>query len=144
MNHIDVLSVGELAARAGCKPETVRYYEKEGLMPAPARTEGGHRQYGADQLARLRFIRRGRELGFAVEQVRELLGYVDESGRSCGEVKMLAVRHIEEVERRIEDLQRMLRSLREMVLYCQGDRYTVENCPIIQALAGTEPGGRAA
>ena len=138
MSHSGVISVGELATRAGCKPETVRYYEKEGLMPVPARTEGGHRQYGAAHLKRLRFIRRSRELGFTVENVRELLGFIDEPERTCGEVKMLAVRHIEDVERRMEDLQKLHRSLQEMVLYCRGGDYTVDNCPIIQALAEAE------
>jgi MerR family transcriptional regulator, mercuric resistance operon regulatory protein len=78
---------GELAARSGCHLETVRFYEKQGLLPAPPRTSGGHRDYAASHLQRLTFIRRARELGFTLDEVRSLLTLVDGSEGACAEVK---------------------------------------------------------
>tara|TARA_R110002072_G_C7814836_1_gene522832 strand:+ start:660 stop:950 length:291 start_codon:yes stop_codon:yes gene_type:complete len=83
--------VGDLARAGQCKVETVRYYEKIGLMPTPQRTEGGHRVYHQPELKRLIFIRRSRDLGFSVAQVRDLLQFVDEPNHTCGEVKALEV-----------------------------------------------------
>jgi MerR family mercuric resistance operon transcriptional regulator len=128
------LSVGELASQAGSKVETVRYYEKVGLMPEPPRTEGGHRLYSHSHLKRLVFIRRSRELGFPIEQVRQLLKFIDEPRHTCGEVKTLAVLQAREVQRKIDDLKRLRKALNEMAVKCKGDSYSVDNCPIIDAL----------
>lgn len=127
-------SIGELASQAGSKVETVRYYEKAGLMPEPPRTEGGHRLYAHSHLKRLVFIRRSRELGFPIEQVRQLLKFIDEPSHTCGEVKTLAVRQTREVQRKIADLKRLQTALNEMAVKCEGGSYTVDNCPIINAL----------
>ncbi len=129
-----VFSVGELASRAGSKVETVRYYEKAGLMPAPPRTPGGHRIYSRGHLKRLVFIRKSRELGFPIEQVRELLKLIDEPSHTCGEVKALAVVQAREVERKIAELKRLRTALNQMAVKCKGGSYTVDDCPIIDAL----------
>ncbi len=127
-------SVGELASRAGSNVETVRYYEKAGLMPEPPRTEGGHRLYSYSHLKRLFFIRRSRELGFPVKQVRELLKLIDEPHHTCGEVKALALLQAQEVQRKIADLKRLQTALNEISVKCKGESYSIDNCPIIDAL----------
>lgn len=127
-------SVGDLARASQCKIETVRYYEKIGLMPTPQRTEGGHRLYKQPELKRLIFIRRSRDLGFSVAQVRDLLRFVDEPNHTCGEVKALTLAQSEEVQRKIDDLQRLHKALLEMANRCKGESYSLEQCPIIDAL----------
>lgn len=84
-------SIGQVAQRAGCKVETVHYYEKTGLMPEPPRTEGGHRVYALLHVKRLNFIRRSRDLGFTIEQIKKLLKFIDEPNHYCGEVKAMAM-----------------------------------------------------
>jgi len=126
--------VGDLARAGQCKVETVRYYEKIGLMPTPLRTEGGHRVYHQPELKRLIFIRRSRDLGFSVAQVRDLLQFVDEPNHTCGEVKALTLAQSEEVQRKIDDLQRLHKALLEMADKCKGESYSLEQCPIIDAL----------
>ena len=126
--------VGDLARAGQCKVETVRYYEKIGLMPTPLRTEGGHRVYHQPELKRLIFIRRSRDLGFSVAQVRDLLRFVDEPNHTCGEVKALTLAQSEEVQRKIDDLQRLHKALLEMADKCKGESYSLEQCPIIDAL----------
>lgn len=93
------LSIGELGRRAGAKVETIRYYERIGLLPAPARTEGNYRAYGEAELNRLSFIRRARDLGFSIEQVRDLLALSDRRDQSCATVGELTRAHLAEVER---------------------------------------------
>jgi MerR family mercuric resistance operon transcriptional regulator len=127
-------TVGDLASACGCKVETVRYYEKTGLMPNPPRTDGGHRIYSIDLLKRLVFIRRSRDLGFTIEQVGELLRFVDEPGHSCGEVKGMAMLQARAVQEKIDDLHRLQKALNEMAARCKGGSYKVEDCPIIDAL----------
>lgn len=127
-------SVGQMAEQTGCKVETVRYYEKEGLMPQPPRTEGGHRQYDRNHLKRLYFIRRSRELGFSIEQVRELLQYVDEPDHSCGEVRAMTVKQAREVQGKIDDLKRLQKALNDMSAKCSSRTFSIEDCPIIDAL----------
>ncbi|MBV2137097.1 MAG: helix-turn-helix domain-containing protein [Candidatus Thiodiazotropha sp. (ex Ctena orbiculata)] len=129
-----VYSVGELSAAGGCKVETVRYYEKIGLMPEPPRTEGGHRLYSLDLLKRLTFIRRSRELGFPIEQIRELLRFVDEPGHTCDEVKGMAMLQARAVQEKIDDLKRLQKALNGMAARCKGKGYALEDCPIIDAL----------
>ena len=126
--------VGDLATACGCKVETVRYYEKTGLMPNPPRTEGGHRIYSLEHMKRLVFIRRSRELGFTIEQVSELLCFVDEPGHSCGEVKAMAMLQARGVQEKINNLKRLQKALNDMAVRCKGKNYKVEDCPIIDAL----------
>ncbi|NQZ53920.1 MAG: helix-turn-helix domain-containing protein [Piscirickettsiaceae bacterium] len=127
-------SIGQIAKQAKCKVETVHYYEKSGLMPEPPRTEGGHRIYSLPHVKRLTFIRRCRELGFSIEQIRGLLKFIDEPNHYCGEVKAMAMLHVREVQQKIDDLQRLQSALNDMVIKCKGADYSIDDCPIIDAL----------
>jgi MerR family mercuric resistance operon transcriptional regulator len=127
-------SIGELAIQASCKVETVHYYEKTGIMPEPPRTEGGHRVYALAHVKRLNYIRRSRELGFSIEQIRELLKFIDEPDHYCGEVKAMAMLQAREVQQKIDDLMRLKDALNQMVAQCKGQNYSIEDCPIIDAL----------
>ena len=127
-------TTGQLARQANCKVETVHYYEKTGIMPEPGRTEGGHRIYTLTHLKRLNFIRRCRDLGFSVEQVKELLRFIDEPDHYCGEVKAMAMLQVREVQQKIDDLTRLKDALNQMVGQCKGQNYSINNCPIIDAL----------
>jgi len=123
---------GELAQQSGCNIETVRFYEKRGLLPAPPRTTGGHRDYDREHLKRLTFIRRGRELGFTLDQVRGLLGLVDGGEWTCAEVKAMTVEHSADVRRKIADLEKLAQVLDDMAAQCDGG--ALPECPIIDAL----------
>ncbi len=125
-------SIGEVARRSGVKIETIRFYERSGLLAPPPRTTGGHRVYGSAAAQRLNFIRRARELGFTLAQVRELLALADERGATCAEVERLARDHLVEVRSRIADLSRMDVVLSDLVTHCAGDK--VPECPILEAL----------
>lgn len=136
------LGIGELSRRSGVNIETIRYYERIGLLTPPPRTEGGHRLYPDDHRKRLTFIRRSRELGFTLDEIRNLLGLVD-GGCTCGEVKDVALMHIKDIRRKIADLRRMERTLAETAARCEGG--TTPDCPIIDALfAGNRSGYGAA
>lgn len=123
---------GRLARRTGCNIETVRYYERIGLLPEPPRSQGGHRIYGETHLRRLRFIRRSRELGFSLEEIRGLLGLVDGGAYSCGEVKALTLDHVDDIRGKIADLRRMETVLEDMASRCEDGE--VPDCPVIDAL----------
>jgi len=123
---------GEVALRFGCNLETVRYYEKIGLLPPPARSQGGHRRYSLDDQRRLRFILRGRQLGFSIEELRSLLSLADSRAYTCGEVHALTVDHLESVRRKIADLKRLERTLSRISSECSGG--AVPDCPVIDAL----------
>lgn len=127
-------SIGQLAHQANCKVETVHYYEKTGLMPEPPRTEGGHRVFALSHVKLLNFIRRSRELGFSIEQIKELLKFIDEPDHYCGEVKAIAMLQAREVQQKIDDLQRLKKALNKMVSRCKGGNYSIDDCPIIDAL----------
>lgn len=125
-------SIGQVAERTGVNLETIRYYERIGLMPAPPRTQGGRRVYDRTHLKRLGFVRRSRQLGFSIEEVRTLLRLVDGGNYTCAEVRDITLEHSVEVRRKIADLRRLDRSLREMAAKCTGD--TVPECPIVDVL----------
>ncbi|MFD2263498.1 helix-turn-helix domain-containing protein [Lacibacterium aquatile] len=129
----DFLAIGDLSRATDTKVETIRYYERIGLLPEPGRTAGNYRAYGQDHLARLSFIRRSRDLGFSIEQVRELLGLADQKDRSCEAVDAIAKQHRDEVDRKIADLMSLRRELDNMVNQCQHG--TVADCRIIEALS---------
>jgi len=132
-----VYTIGDLARATGTKVETVRYYERIGLMPTTARTAGNYRAYERAQVDRLSFIRRARTLGFSIEQVRELLSLADDRSRSCIAVDELARAHLTTVERKLADLAALQRELEALLGQCR--RGTVAECRIIQALAGPPP-----
>jgi len=126
-------SIGDLAQATDTKVETIRYYERVGLLPQPARTAGNYRVYDATQLARLGFIRRSRELGFSIDQVRALLGLSDQKDRTCAGVDAIAREHLAEVDAKIASLKRLRRELDEIIRGC--DVGTIADCRIIDALA---------
>lgn len=129
---LKAVSIGALSQRTGCNIETIRYYERIGLMPSPPRTAGGHRSYGSLHQRRLGFIRRCRELGFSIEEIRVLLGLVDGGNYTCGEVKAVTDRRIDDVRRKIADLRKLRSTLEKIGVACAGGR--VPQCPIIDAL----------
>ncbi|MCZ6560243.1 MAG: helix-turn-helix domain-containing protein [Gammaproteobacteria bacterium] len=126
------ISIGALSKRTDCKIETIRYYERQGLLPKPPRSAGGHRIYPEDHLKRLTFIRRCRNLGFTMAQIRELLGLVDEHQYSCQDIKTLTMDHVEEIREKIGTLQQLEQALLQMAAECSGD--SIPSCPVIDAL----------
>jgi Cu(I)-responsive transcriptional regulator len=130
------LSIGDLANATGTKVETVRWYEKVGILPAPSRTAANYRAYRPEHLSRLSFVRRGRDLGFSLDEVRTLLELADQKDRDCGEVDAIARQHLADIERKIVDLQKLAAELRHVIGQCHGG--TVSECRIIDALAPAE------
>ena len=126
------LTIGPLSDRAGCNIETIRYYERIGLMPRAARSEGGHRLYGEEHVKRLGFIRRSRELGFTLGQIRTMLRLVDGRRYTCAQVKRITVEHLEEIHRKVADLRTIEQVLRDMAAQCDGG--AVPKCAVIDAL----------
>lgn len=127
------LTIGRLAAAAGTKAETVRYYEKAGMLNPPGRTASNYRSYDSDDLARLRFIRRTRELGFSLDVVRTLLDLAREGDNDCGKVDAIARRQLEEIERKISDLTALQRELSRVIHGCKGG--SVRDCGILEAFS---------
>jgi Cu(I)-responsive transcriptional regulator len=127
------MKIGELAKSTGTAVETIRYYEKIGLMPQVARTEGNYRSYGSDEAERLGFIRRARNLGFGIDQVRALLSLADNHDRECGEVDRLAKAHLAEVESKIAGLTALKIELSATIDRCRSG--TIAQCQILKALA---------
>jgi Cu(I)-responsive transcriptional regulator len=127
------MKIGEMATATATNIETVRYYEKIGLLPAPARDAANYRSYGKAHLARLSFIRRARDLGFTLDQVRELLGLADDRQQSCAAVDAIATTHLTEIDRKIADLQALRGELSRLISDCR--QGTVADCLIIDTLA---------
>lgn len=132
------LTIGALAQRAGVGIDTIRYYEREGLLPAPQRRASGYRDYGPDVVERLRFIRRAKDLGFTLQEIGELLALSTDRERGVHSVKQRAEVRLGEVEQRIRELQRMKRGLKQLIDACPGHG-ALEHCPILRAL-GSEDG----
>lgn len=126
------MSIGQLAKATGTVVETVRYYEKIGLLAPPARTSGNYRSYGSAEVARLSFIRRARDLGFGIDQIRCLLDLADDRGRPCDEVDALARQQLNEVEQKISDLHSLRHELSSLINQCR--RGTIAECRILNAL----------
>lgn len=129
----DVFTIGRLARAAGTNAETVRWYERDGLMAPPPRTGGNYRVYGADDLARLKFIRRARELGFTLDRVRALLDLASDRDRDCASIDAVAIDHLAEIDRKIADLGALRAELATLLASCSGG--TVGDCRIVEALA---------
>jgi MerR family mercuric resistance operon transcriptional regulator len=125
-------TIGTLSERSGVNIETIRFYERVGILPKAPRSAGRQRIYDRDLLKRLIFVRRSRELGFSLEEIRDLLRLVDGRRYSCAEVKALTLGHLAEVQRTIADLGRLQRTLSRVAGMCRGGR--VPDCPIIDAL----------
>jgi MerR family mercuric resistance operon transcriptional regulator len=124
------LTIGRLARAAGVHVETIRYYQRRGLLPKPSRPAAGHRRYAADTLARLRFIKRAQELGFTLREIGELLAL---GGGSCRETQRLAERKRADIEARMKDLRAMRRTLGRLIKSCRAGDATA--CPIIDSLS---------
>lgn len=126
------LTRGALARATGCNIETIRYYETIGVMPDPPRDANGYRSYGEDHLRRLRFVMRGRDLGFPLDEIRGLLRLVDDQTQTCAEVEAIATAHLSDIRARIADLKRIEEVLAGTVAQCS--RTDVPECPVIDAL----------
>jgi MerR family mercuric resistance operon transcriptional regulator len=126
--------IGKLSHLTGCHIETIRYYERIGLLPRPARSAARYRLYGADDARRLTFVRRARELGFTLNEVRALLALsADQDSDTCSEVRVLAAGHLVDVRAKISDLRAMERVLADAVRRCDTGEPT--GCPLIEALS---------
>lgn len=126
------IQIGTLSKRTGVHIETIRYYERAGVLPRPARNAAGYRHYSDEDIRRLGFIRRLRELGFSLGIVQALLDLVESPRSKCREVRAVAARHLNEVQAKIRDLRRMEQVLKAMVASC--DRGVAPECPIIETL----------
>ena len=135
----DTLSIGALARATGTKVETIRYYERIGLLPLPARTGGNYRCYGPAQVDRLSFIRGGRDLGFSLQEIRELLRLSDDPAQPCIEVDRIARGHLRAIERKLADLNALHARLQQLIEHSRHG--SVAECRIIDALT---PGARVA
>jgi len=126
-------SIGELARRSGCKVATIRYYEGSGLLAPSPRTSGGHRQYGDEAVRRLVFIRRSRELGFTLDEIRSLLELAGDEERACAEVDAMASAHVQEIDEKIASLTAMRDALVDVLDQCA--RTTIHECRVVDALS---------
>ena len=125
---------GDLARATACHIETIRYYEKAGLLPDPGRSGAGYRIYSAAHVRRLRFILRARELGFPMEDIRGLMGLGDGTAPTCAEVKERTERHLADVRQRIADLRRIEAVLSATASRCSGAE--IPDCPVLDAISG--------
>lgn len=125
------MQIGALSKETGVHIETIRYYEKAGVMPNPPRSSGGRRLYDDEYKSRLSFVKRCRELGFSLDDVRSLLGLVD-GGYTCGEVQKMTLAHQQEIKSKITDLRRLDRTLGKLAANCDGG--DTPDCPVIDAL----------
>ncbi len=123
--------IGAASAMSGVNIETIRYYEREGIVPRAERTASGRRLYGDADIARLRFVRRCRELGFSIPDIRTLLDLSAGSDAPCVEVKALGERHLDGVRRRLDELGKLERALSELVRRCDAGR---TDCPMLERL----------
>lgn len=132
MTHHTGILRAQLARLTGCNLETIRYYEKVGLLPDPPRSANGYRVYPPDLVQRLQFIIRARDLGFTMEEIRSLLSLTDAGQQTCAEVMARTQDHLADVRRKIADLQRIEATLTHSLAQCSGD--TAPDCPILDAL----------
>ena len=126
---MSVLKIGEVAKRSDVGIETIRYYERQGLLAEPNRRPSGYRQYDESVVSRLQFIRRAKELGFTLSEIKELLGLWFDVNTKCVHVRQRAERKINDIEDKIRSLQRMKRSLKKIVSQCE-NRDAVNECPL--------------
>lgn len=126
------MRIGELAAQTGVNIETIRYYEREGILPKPARTANNYRRYSQRHRRRLRFVRRTRDLGFTLDEVRVLLSLVHRGDYTCAQVKVLGEQHLDDVRAKMADLQRMERALSGLVSRCSGEQ--TPDCSMLETL----------
>ena len=127
------LKTGELAKRAGVNVETLRFYERKGLLPEPPRRESGYREYPEESVTRIRFIKRAQELGFSLDEIRELLALRVKPDTPCAEIKNRAEKKIADIKQKITDLRVIERALNKLTTNCTG-RGPLSHCPILENL----------
>lgn len=133
------MRIGEASRRSGCHIETIRYYERVGLLPAPERGPNGYRHYSDDHVRRLHFVARGRELGFSIDEIRSLLQLAEDPELSCAQVDQLARAHLREVQNKLRELNAIAAELQRTIDGCAGgDR---EHCAILHALEACDEAG---
>ncbi len=130
---MDSLKTGELAKEAGVNVETLRFYEREGLLPEPPRRASGYREYPPDTVQRIRFIQRAKDLGFTLREIKGLLELRVDPETTCAEVKAQAAEKIADVKQKISDLKRIERALNKLMNTCRGSG-TIDDCPILKHL----------
>jgi len=128
------MKIGELASKAGVNIDTVRYYERQGLLPAPQRLSSGYRQYAPEDVSRLRFVRRAKALGFTLLEIRDLLELSSQRGQDMAGMKATALHRLQDVEEKLAELTRIRDGLRMLVDSCPGHG-ALEQCPILNALS---------
>jgi MerR family mercuric resistance operon transcriptional regulator len=127
-----LITIGKLSEKTGVNIETVRYYEKIGLIPKPYRSEGGNRLYNMEQAKRLAFIKRCRELGFPLDTIREFLKLVDEKNLTCAEIADISQHHLEDIRAKIRDLKKIESHMKDMLSQCNKDK--TPDCAFIEIL----------
>ncbi|MET0891118.1 heavy metal-responsive transcriptional regulator [Stenotrophomonas sp. SAM-B] len=132
------MNIGQLARLAGVPIDTVRYYERQQLLPTARRSAGGYRVFGESDLTRLQFIRRAKTLGFSLDEIADLLGFSDQRGQDMAQIRDSAVNKLTDIEQRIGELQRMHSALKHLVDACPGHG-DQERCPILTALTDARP-----
>jgi MerR family mercuric resistance operon transcriptional regulator len=128
-----LLNIGQVAKQTGVTVETVRFYEKQGLIAAPRRTDAGYRQYPLETVKRVQFVQRAKEVGFTLKDIGELLALRQTPGTSCADIKLHATQKIKEVDQKIHDLQHIRDVLGRMILKCSGSG-DLSECPILEEL----------
>lgn len=135
------MNIGEAANATGVSAKMIRYYESIGLIKQSARSDAGYRKYGANDLHTLRFVKQARKLGFSLEQIRELLSLWQDSSRASKDVKAIAMSHVADLDKRIQEMTEMRDTLNQLVNSCAGDHRP--DCPILIGLSASEEGGAA-
>ena len=132
--HKNGMNIGEAAAASQVSAKMIRHYESIGVIPKAGRSEGGYRVYTASDVHTLGFVRRARDLGFSMQEIKKLVGLWRNKSRASAEVKSLALEHVKALEHKITELEAMAKSLRQLARSCNGDARPT--CPILEGLAG--------
>jgi len=133
------MNIGEVAQRSGLNSRTIRFYESIGLVSPAGRSAGGYREYAENDVHRLRFVASARALGFSVDEIRRLLTLYDDRDRSSADVKRLVVEHVGEIDRKLDELKAMRRTLMHLAERCHGDERP--ECPILDGLSARQTSG---
>ena len=135
---METLRTAQVAELAGVNVETLRFYERKGILPEPPRRASGYREYPPETVERVRFVKRAQELGFSLSEVQDLLGLRETAGAKSVRVRRVAEAKLEEIDHKIRDLEAMKQSLTELLCACDGKK-SVASCPIIASLSGSPP-----
>ncbi len=134
---METLTIGKVANRAGIRVETVRFYERQELIESPPRSAAGYRQYSENTVQRLRFIRRAKELGFSLKEIKELLILHSDPRSTCSDIRQRAEKKLDDINGRIHDLKKMRDALNALLAGCSSDATSTE-CPVLQAITGKQ------